>query len=1766
MDDFHNYIILSEIHSGNHRVYKALRKADQNPVVIKVIGTTQEEKLYKIAKLRHEYEIGCKLQHNGIVRTYALDSYVHNTLLILEDFQGISLSQFLKKYTFNLQDFLTTAISLAETISYIHQHKIIHKDIKPSNLIIHPESLLIKITDFGISSSLHQEVQIVSNPNLLEGTLAYISPEQTGRMNRPIDYRTDLYSLGIVFYEMLTQKLPFEDTDPLELVHCHIAKLPLPPHKVNAEIPLVISEIILKLLSKSAEDRYFSAQGLTFDLQTCLSSLTLTGGIQNFVLGKRDELENFQIPEKMYGREQEIEQLMAIFQQVAQGEKKLTLVSGSSGMGKSLVVNELHKPLLENRGYFITGKFDQFNRDIPFSALIQAFRELVRQILTEDEHVLAEWKNKLLNALGDNARLIVDVIPEVELIIGVQAEVITLGLSESQHRFNALFKQFVRVFTQDTTPLVLFIDDLQWADSATLKLIELLMSATDIQSLFVIAAYRDNEVDEYHPLLQIIKGIPREYIQIRPLQLEHIAHLLSDTLQRSIAAVAALAELVLTKTAGNPFFVKSFIRDLYNHKFLYFDTEQRRWEWDIDQISSRHITDNVLELMSSEIQRLKPQTQQVLQIAACIGNHFDLEMLANIYQKSLHQTLIDIQEALDVGLILPIGETPKYLKLIPLGQTDESCEHCHFPFCFQHDQIQQAVYLSITQTNIIHLNIGRYLLQSYLSDIETYESKIFDIINHLNIAIDLIDEDSERLQLAKLNLQAAYKAKNATAYKQASKYALHGVQLLPQNAWQQQYALIYNLYLQLAENAYLLNDDALPYCEIIIANANTLLEKICAYDVTMNVAIGKGEMSQALDIGIFMLGKLGLKLPRFPNKLHIVKELIRAKSAIGLKSVEDLENLPELKDPIKLKMLSIIAAISPCAYRTNTDLLAVFVFTMLRISVSYGNAAISSYAYILYAMAMNGIMGDLKTGLSFGKLSLVIMQRFDARELKAKNSGMYNFFIRHWHESIRETFEPMLALAVNAREVGDLEYQSYNYFFYCQARFVAGDNLEQLNTESKHYLTIISSLNQEVQLRVLQILSDCVAVLCNEIPPNTSEPKTTFFVCLSEFESAIFYENFYHAIIHYLLDQIESAYAAMRRAEAKLEAVLSMSVVPLFNFYYSLILLALYRRERKTVYWRRLLKNQKRLLSWAKYAPMNQQHRVKLIQAEIAAIRGETATAISLYEAAIQLSISLKFSAEAALANELLANYYSELGSVKASRLFLSEAHQHYKQWGANLKVSWLEKRYPELNPSVIQAEIAHITAQSHGSSGNYNVLDLNTLMKSALTISGEIMLSNLLTTMMKILLESSGAQHGFVLLRRNEQWFIDAYGEADPLHVVVLQGIILDQNYNKLPMSLINYVSRTQETIVLDDATTTPQYAKDPYVIAHHPKSVLCIPIVRQGKLVCALYLENNLATHVFSKERLEVLKLLSSQVAISIDNAILYQRQSQLNAAYALFVPREFLNFLHSDDILTLKLGEQVQQEMTILFSDIRSFTGLSEKMSPQEIFDFINAYLGYVSPAIRQNNGFIIKYMGDGVMAVFPHSADDAIRGSIAKVRQVTQFNLSLKQQGKPPIHIGIGLHTGKMILGVLGESERMQADILSDSVNLASRLEGLTKYYGASIIISETTLSGLIQPELYHIRFLGKAQVKGRAKTVSLFEVFDGEDETIVQLKQQSQTCFEEGLQHFQHKEFRQAHDCFSSILQQNPEDKAALLYLKRAAQLLREGVPSDWSDIEVMTEK
>ncbi|MBC1220656.1 AAA family ATPase, partial [Nostoc sp. UCD120] len=546
---------------------------------------------------------------------------------------------------------------------------IIHKDIKPQNIIVNLATCQVKIIDFSISSLLFQEKPKLSNPGLLEGTLAYMSPEQTGRMNRSVDYRTDFYSLGVTFYEMLTGQLPFSATDPMELVHCHIAKQPIAVEQLNPQIPQVISAIIMKLLSKTAEGRYQSAFGIKADLETCLDQLEQTNSITKFAIGQHDHSSQLQIPEKLYGREAEINILMNAFEKVNQGNKELILVAGYSGIGKSALVNEIHKPVIKHRGYFIAGKFEQFQRNIPYASLIQAFQELMQQLLTDSEAQLSTWKEKLLEALVPNAQIIIDVIPELELIIGKQTEVPQLASAEAQNRFNLVFQKFINVFAQKEHPLVVFLDDLQWADLASLKLIQLLITDAEIQYLLLIGAYRDNEVDASHSLMLVLQEIEKnssnvQIVHCQNLKITHVCQLVSDTLKSNLENSKELAKLIFNKTAGNPFFINQLLKFVHQEKLLLFDFITAQWQWDIQHIQMLGITDNVVELMIGKIQKLKDSTQNILKIAACIGNRFNLNILSCVNEKSPNDTALEIWEALQAGLILPLSDNYKLPHLL----------------------------------------------------------------------------------------------------------------------------------------------------------------------------------------------------------------------------------------------------------------------------------------------------------------------------------------------------------------------------------------------------------------------------------------------------------------------------------------------------------------------------------------------------------------------------------------------------------------------------------------------------------------------------------------------------------------------------------------------------------------------------------------------------------------------------------------------------------------------------------------------------------------------------------------------------------------------------------------------------------------------------------------------------------------------------------------------------------------------------------------------
>ncbi|MGL5192532.1 MAG: ATP-binding protein, partial [Chroococcales cyanobacterium] len=1004
--------------SSNSLLYRGIREPDNQSIILKLLKenypTPQE-----LIRYRTEYEITKSLDVPGVVQVYDLQKYQNRLVMFIEDFGGESLSYWMQHRQFTLAEFLQIAIATTEALAQIHAANIIHKDINPSNIVFNPTTGQIKIIDFGISTQLNRKNTTLNHPNALEGTLSYLSPEQTGRMNRCVDYRSDFYSLGVTFYELLTHRLPFESTDPLELIHCHIAKQPIPPHlrveNLHAEgkfsewgiesIPPILSEIILKLMAKTGEERYQSAYGLKGDLEFCWQQLQNKGEISPFPIALQDISDKFQLPQNLYGREAEIETLIAAFER-ARDQGHLMLIAGYSGIGKSALVQELYKPITAHRGYFISGKFDQYQRNIPYSALVRSLQQLIKHLLTESEAQLKQWREKLLTALGVNGQVIVEVIPEIELIIGKQPPVPTLGPNESQNRFNLVFQKFIKVFTKPEHPLALFIDDLQWADGASLNLIQRLMAGA-VPGLFLIGSYRDNEVSPCHPLALMVDEMTKngaivERISLSPLELPTIAQLIADTLKSTPAAVMELAELVQFKTGGNPFFMNEFLKSLYAEELLQFRTQgsegsdahsalpdssetlgSRRagWFWDLEQIKARDFTDNVVELMTGKIQKLPEATQLLVKLAACIGNEFDLNLLELVIQQSLKQTVEDLNAAVAENLVrsqMNQGDMDLIL-------TEEDYSYCYLPrkeypaliYQFVHDRIQQAAYFLIpdAERTRVHRDIGQILLENTPSS--RREEKLFDMVNQFNFALELITASRQKYEWAELNLMAGEKAKLSAAYQPALTYLKVGIDLLEQDSWQQHYPLTLSLYAKAAEVAYLNTDFELmdQMIEAVLSHAETVLDTVAVYEVKILAYNAQSQFNEAIAIGLKVLKRLGVKLPNHPHTGHVLWGLLQTKLAIGFKPIPSLVDLPLMTAAYPKAAMSILGKITSSAYFAAPLMFPLIVFKNVTLSIKWGNSSESAYAYSSYGVILCGVVGQLQTGYQFGQLCLQVLSQ-----------------------------------------------------------------------------------------------------------------------------------------------------------------------------------------------------------------------------------------------------------------------------------------------------------------------------------------------------------------------------------------------------------------------------------------------------------------------------------------------------------------------------------------------------------------------------------------------------------------------------------------------------------------------------------------------------------------------------------------------------------------------------------------------------------------------
>ncbi|MDZ8056410.1 MAG: AAA family ATPase [Aulosira sp. ZfuVER01] len=1501
------YKIGEELYNGSRTlVYRAIRETDSLPVVIKLLKN-QYPSFSELLSFCNQYSIAKNFNSPLIIQTYRLEAYQNAYALIMEDFGGISLLKWKangrEKF---LQEFLEIAIALCKTLDILYHECIIHKDIKPSNILINPETKQVKLIDFSIASLLPRETPAIVNPNVLEGTLAYISPEQTGRMNRGIDYRTDFYSLGVTFYELLTGELPFQSNDAMELVHCHIAKKP-PAFKNCQEIPQVISDIVMKLMAKNAEDRYQSALGLKYDLEKCLSQLQETGSIENFEIGQRDVCDRFIIPDQLYGREAEVSTLLQAFERVSLGATEMMLVAGLSGIGKTAVVNEVHKPIVRQRGYFIKGKYDQFQRNIPFSAFVQVFRDFIGQLLTESDAQIQQWKYKILEAVGENGGVIIEVIPELEIIIGAQPPAIELTGTAAQNRFNFLFKKFTQVFTTAEHPLVIFLDDLQWADSASLNLIQLLMSDTGY--LFLIGAYRNNEVKPADPLMLTLNEIQKAQstintITLTPLNQVEVNQLVADTLKCAEDLAWNLSISIYQKTQGNPFFATQFLKSLHQGNFIQFDFALGCWQCDITQVNQLALTDDVVAFMAWQLQRMPQSTQNVLQLAACIGNSFDLATLTIVSQQSEIETATDLWKALQEGLILPISEVYKFYHANERDRLEqltlqESNTKQIAKYKFLHDRVQQAAYSLIPEERkqATHLQIGK-LLQHNLSAIEQ-EEKLFDIALHLNKGIKLIAESRERETLAKLNLKAGVKARNSTAYSAARTYFQTGLELLPENCWIHQYELALNLHIAAAEASYLNSDfeSMEQIATIVLLSARPILDKVKIYEIQIAAQVLQSNVLEAIAVGRKALAQLGVELPKEPDPALIGEMLQNLTTQLAGRQIADLIDLPLMTDPTTEAAMEVLGMLFSPIIQGMPGLLPWLSSMMVSLSLRSGNTVASTTGYGIHGMVLCGFLEDPATGYAFGQLALNLLEKFHIQKNKSGVLSLFGCFIQHYQERLDATIPLLLKAYQTGIETGDFLHAGFALGGHSDGRFFSGEELNSfiqvmadyslaLAQVKQYSAQVYLNLGKQAAENLVEPLSqpDClIGNTYNETLMLTKHQQDNDFIAIAQ-------AYIYKLLLACYFANYTDARNYIAQAQPCLMAVSGSIFVPIFHFYAALTYLGLFPTQSESEQAELLAiaaTHQTILHQWAQYAPMNHLHKWYLVEAERHRVLGEKFAASECYDQAINLAKEHQFINEEALANELAAKFYLEWDKQRIAEEYAIKAYYNYARWGAKAKVADLERRYPQLLAAILQSTRPHLSLQetlivgetftstSSSSHRIFNAFDLAAILKATHAISGEIELEKLLSLLLSIVIENVGADKCAFMMLRDERLLIKGLVTVG-MEPVILQRLPIEDSQD-IPLKLIYKVKHNRQTVVLFDASADLTLANDPYIVRQQPKSILCSPILHQGKLLGILYLENNLATGAFTSDRVELLNLICTQAAISLENARLYQKSQE-------------------------------------------------------------------------------------------------------------------------------------------------------------------------------------------------------------------------------------------------------------------------------------------------
>lgn len=1768
MNDIPGYKILKKLSFTPHtEVWLAFAIKEQIFVVLKTISKGKADFSKNKELLHHEAIILDKLYPNE-------HQFVENeseTFLVLNCFQGSTLEEFIKKYQFDVKSFLEISLRLLEQLEFIHSNNIIHKDIKPSNILITPDYSKVQIIDFGLSTYLSKETQTVVNPGMLEGTISYISPEQTGRTNASIDYRSDYYSLGVALYELATKRLPFETNDPLELIYCHIAKNRPNAHKINPELPETVSEIIKKLMAIVPEDRYQSAYGIKADLMHALNEWTTQSAIKPFTLGKNERPSKFNMSQKFYGREKETKELLLACERVGSGGRaEMLLIAGQPGIGKTSLIQKIVKPLTRSQGFFTSGKSEDFKRNKPLGVLIEAFRKLILQLLTEPEDAIMQWKSNILQSLGPNARLMTDEIPELTLLIGPQPPLPTLPPLEAKNRFIFTFEHFVYVFATQKHPLILFLDDLQWADNETLELLEGIFTNPETRYFLVLGAYRDTEVSATHPLsftLEKIKkhGAALQTFFLSPLSIKEISLLVSDSLYTPVDEVESLVDIVYKKTGGNPFFIGELFKSLYENKLIFFDTKKHQWSWKIAEIEKAGYTENVIDLMVQKIGELSPLTQQILMYGACIGARFKLGILSTLLQQPPKVLAEALLPCLELGLIESKEDTYRLI------EKNDPHLLANAEYSFSHDRVQEAAssLLPELETEKIHFEIGKAMLQKVKNENLNIDEYIFDIANHCNFGVKQITSKEDKQLIVETNHAAGKKARTTASFTEAVHYYTHGHKLLDEEIWEKQRDMAFEIELYLAECQFLIGEHKKGHeiLDNLLKIANTKLEKGLIYERKVMFANIQRSADKTVENGIKALSLFNINIPMRPTNEYIKKQLAELTKQFETKTHEELLNQHSV-DNTEICFIAKMLAILPAnAYDVDKNLLYTIVFSLMSLILKHGFTGFSTvYGYHWFGLYFLMEQEDIETALKYVSLGEELKIKHGISEGEAKLCFVPGAFIYPWVKPFSSSLDTLAYGVKRGIESGDYLYAGYDSFCYAMIKFISGASIPDLVQDTQKYLEFCEHAKLVDFYNTIYIVTHRI----NEVLGKAEAPKDFYE---NEFRKMVFdttdptpkdFYYLYRTITLYILGDIEEAWKIAKESEIMFRDMVGFITNADRALFLALIAGERYRdpslnKYDKNICLQTIKDNIKRLKKWSDDYPQNFRYRYLMAEGEYEVIKGNFFNAIQYFESAAKLAKEGESLYIYAIALERISYIYHDIQSQQGkdrdsnkrwkniSNLFsqqriltakeceflmhnyMSDAYVAWIEYGALKKAKMLEEQFPFIKS--LQRELS---SDSEISTSNLT-LDVLALMKASAALSQEVEPEKLTETLLRILMEESNAQYAVIMQLQGGMPVVLAAGDIEKQDAFIDKPIPYTEF--ALPSSIIQYLLRLQKKIIIRKAVESDLFKDDPYIKAKNVNSILVLPIFHTNKLVEIIYLENNTAANVFTEKQISFLEHLSAQIFISLENSRLY---SNINR----FLPKEFFRLLGKRNILDVHIGDSTRTDLSVLFSDIRDFTKRSEKLSPQEAFEFINNWLQFIEPIVRKNNGVIDKYVGDAVLILFPgKTSDDAVKAAVELLEGLeTQFNKQLKARGLEPLKVGIGINTGPTTLGIVGSPSHMEATVISDVVNTASRVEDFNKIIKTTLLITEETKKFLAHPEFFDLRYIGNFLLRGRDAPVRLWEVFNNDDEIMRENKYQTLDYFNQGVILFEAGKYKQAKEKFQRCLEKLPTDKTLIQYI------------------------